>query len=109
MISPVAFQLYLSSAGSRIDTRLKTCACLLVLLGCFAGLSAAQTAQKSRVPDEILVKFSKGTSQSNIKKAYRALGASVIEDLGDLGWQRVRIPVGMDVDEAIAKYAGIAS
>jgi subtilisin family serine protease len=107
-MSPVAFQLYLGSAGSRMHLCFKTYAILLVLLS-LAGFSISQTAQKTRVPDEILVKFSKGTDPSNIKKAHRALGASVIEHLGDLGWERIKIPAGMDVDEAIKRYAGVAS
>ena len=31
-------------------------------------------------------------------------GANVLEKLGDLGWQRIRIPAGMTVEQALSQY-----
>src|SRR4029434_5236731 len=31
-------------------------------------------------------------------------GAAVVEKLGDLGWQRIKIPAGMPVEDALRQY-----
>jgi subtilisin family serine protease len=70
-----------------------------------AATAISQRSPELRVKDEILVKFTAGTNDSSIKKLNRGMGASVIEKLGDLRWQRVKLPPGVSVEEAIAKYS----
>ena len=53
---------------------------------------------------ELLVKFMGGSASPMAKAANRAVGSEVLEDLGDLGWQRVRLPDGVSIEKAIARY-----
>lgn len=54
---------------------------------------------------ELLVKFSSGTASNAALAANRAMSAEVIETLGDLGWQRVRLPEILSVEDAIDQYS----
>src|SRR5690348_15735464 len=92
----------------------------LILLSCACPFVSAQdvkrgaqdtrtsdTKHQSRpkyVADEMLVKFDGGPSTGIADAANRAVGSSKVEDLGDTGWQRVKIPAGMTVDQAVAQY-----
>src|SRR4051812_45888872 len=81
---------------------------VFVLFLAFAAMVSAQRPTKgSYVDDELLVKFSNGVSDSASKAANRAVGATVLERLGDLEWQRVKLPSGLTVDEAMARYRGM--
>lgn len=78
---------------------------VLLICGIFAGLASAQSLDSSSyVSDELLVKFAEGPATDNARLANRAIGSTVLENLGDLGWQRVRIPAGLSIDEAIEQY-----
>src|SRR5205085_1676518 len=55
-------------------------------------------------PGEILVRFAPARSHASAETANRSVGAVTIERLADTEWQRVRVPAGMTVDEAIARY-----
>lgn len=71
----------------------------------FAGVVAAQKpAADAYVKNELLVKSIGGPASKNARAANLAIGAMVLENLGDLDWQRVRIPEGISVDEAIERY-----
>ncbi|CAN5366476.1 hypothetical protein BH10ACI2_BH10ACI2_17650 [soil metagenome] len=59
------------------------------------------------VKDELLVKFSSGTASTKMRSANRELGATSLESLGDLEWQRVKLPEGMSIDEAIERYKNL--
>jgi subtilisin family serine protease len=41
------------------------------------------------------------------KAAHRAVGAEVLEVLGDLGWLRVKLPSGMNVNKAATQYKAL--
>ncbi len=56
------------------------------------------------VKGELLVKFGAGADSDQARTANRSVGSVELERLGDLGWQRVRIPPGMTMDEAIREY-----
>ncbi len=76
-----------------------------MLLALAVGAAIAQKSPADAyVPDELLVKFIGGTDTSDARVANRAVGSTVLETLGDLGWQRVRVPVGLSVDDAIERY-----
>ena len=78
-----------------------------ILLACsiFAGLASAQGLDaNSYVSDELLVKFADSPASDKAHLANRAIGSTVLETLGDLRWQRVRVPVGLSVDDAIERY-----
>ena len=77
----------------------------LLAFAIFVGSAFAQTtAVSSYVPDELLVKFTHAAVSDNALLVNRSVGSTILEDLGDLRWQRVRLPVGMTVDEAISRY-----
>lgn len=59
------------------------------------------------VPGEVLVKFAGG---SKAAEASRLEGAETIEKFADLGWQRVKLPKGMSVEnglKTLGKIAGV--
>jgi subtilisin family serine protease len=76
------------------------------LVAALVGQAHAQKiAPENYVKDELLVKFSAGTASSSAVAANRAMNAEVLETLGDLGWQRVRLPESLSVDDAIRQYS----
>lgn len=70
------------------------------------GTAVGQNAPKF-VPGEILVKFADGAASRSAVAANRSVGATAVETLGDSGWQRVRLPSGLTVEEAAARYRSI--
>src|SRR5438445_3655480 len=77
--------------------------CLLCLL--FAGYASAQKpAADSFVKGELLVKFNSGATSKTVNAANRELRATTLESLGDLRWQRVKLPKGISIDDAIDRY-----
>ena len=69
---------------------------------------ASALAQENKfggfAPAEILVKFASDRSPASAERANRSVGAVSLETLGDTSWQRILIPGGMTVGEAIARY-----
>ncbi len=59
------------------------------------------------VPNELLVKFKASTPNSLMRDANRAMRADMVEQLGDLHWQRVRLPEGTTLEKAMAGYRGL--
>ena len=78
-------------------------ASLLLTLALSAGVSA-QRVGGTYVSGELLVKFTGGADSNSARQANRAVGVRAVEDLKEYGWQRVQIPAGMTVDQAIAEY-----
>lgn len=77
--------------------------CLSSML--FVGFAEAQKSAADRfVKGEVLVKFVGGADSKNALAANHALGATVLETFEDLGWQRLKLPDWISVDEAIARY-----
>jgi subtilisin family serine protease len=68
--------------------------------------SSAFSQEKSGgyVPDEVLIKTDSSAEARGRLEALDNEGAKVVERFAGLGWQRVRIPAGMTVDEAVARY-----
>ena len=69
----------------------------------FGSSSLAQKPGSAFVPGEILVKMRKGVSKRASNDLLSRLGASRREDLGDLGWVRVRVRRGQDPRAAAAE------
>jgi subtilisin family serine protease len=82
----------------------------LVFATVFAAvLSVAGQKPAARfVQDEVLVKFREGVAATQAERLNSRLGAAKLEDLGDLRWQRVRVPAGSTVEKTIEKYRGLA-
>lgn len=81
---------------------------LLALAPHPALLSSSQAARQDKnagyVPQELLVKFTATTDGPMRHAAHNALGATVIAELGDLGWQQVRLPDNLSVTQATSRY-----
>ena len=77
-------------------------AILILMLAAFAGYGQKSTS--AWVDGELLVKFSGGLQSALARSANRSIGAEVVETLGDLGWQRVKLPDGLAVNKAISRY-----
>lgn len=75
---------------------------LVLLLPAFAN--AQLKKDNGSVAGEILVKFRPGTTDAVSRGVNAEKGGVILEKLADLGWQRVKLPVGKDRDAAIASY-----
>ena len=84
---------------------------IFALLAACISFAIAAPAQSLVAGDfvkgELLVKFATDTPEKSVRFANRAIGATVLESLGDLDWQRVRLPDGLSVDDAIEKYKNL--
>src|SRR3989338_4130451 len=56
------------------------------------------------VPDELLVKFKSDIEKGSIQKAHALLGANKMKEFKFIGFQHIKLPVGMSVEEGIQKY-----
>ncbi len=72
---------------------------LLTTQAIFAAQSGAVYAE-----GEVLVKFKNGTVSDSAKSLNRAMGASVLEEFPELGWQRVKLPANVSTKKAISLY-----
>ena len=73
----------------------------------FSLLAQWAFAQKSSnvfVEGELLVKYKSGTASTPIREKNNKIGAVVIENFSDLGWQRVKLPSDLSVNQAISRY-----
>ena len=68
----------------------------------------AQSSGKTYADGELLVKFKSGTASTFSAQANNEIGAKVLEEFADLGWQRVQLPAGLSVETAMARYANFA-
>jgi subtilisin family serine protease len=74
----------------------------LVLYSSAAAVGA--DSAKPYVPDEVLIKIDSSTAARRSVESIGNDGARILENFKDLGWQRVRIPAGMTVDDALRQY-----
>jgi subtilisin family serine protease len=85
----------------------------IVCVFAVAFLFTAQTAfaEKSGAvyaEGELLVKFKKGTVSDSAKSMNRQIGANILEEFPELGWQRVKLPTNLSTKKAISLYEGSA-
>jgi subtilisin family serine protease len=78
---------------------------VLLLLVLVLPATAAPRPEQGPVAGELLVKFRPGTTDDAARRMDRKVGAGVLEKLGDLGWRRVKLPVGKSVEVALAEYS----
>ncbi|MCA1637573.1 MAG: S8 family serine peptidase [Acidobacteria bacterium] len=68
----------------------------------------AQKGEKLYADGELLVKYKNGTASASAYSANSRIGASVLEEFPNLGWQRVKIPGNLSVEQAVARYKNLA-
>jgi subtilisin family serine protease len=66
----------------------------------------ARKANAPRVEGELLVRLDKTAARESLRASHARVGARVVEEFPALGWQRVVLPKGASVEEAIKFYAG---
>jgi thermitase len=64
----------------------------------------SQAAVATHVEGELLVKFDGGSKSKLARAANSLIGASVIEEIPFIGWQHVRLPEAMSIDEGLELY-----
>ncbi len=84
--------------------RIKSLASVVSMVLIFASLVVSQERNGRYVPDEVLIKTDSSAEARGHLEDLDKEGAKVIEKFTSLGWQRVRIPAGMTVDEAVPHY-----
>jgi subtilisin family serine protease len=81
---------------------------VLFLLSLFQipALTRAQsnTPEKSYTEGELLVKFKDGPYSLESQRAHAQTKATVVQNFDPIGWQLVKLPKGVSVDEGIAAY-----
>jgi thermitase len=76
-------------------------------LALFLLFCACQAALASYVPGEVLVRFRPQTSLAAASERHQDLGARVAGSLPALGVQRLRLPPGLSVEEAVRRYRAL--
>jgi subtilisin family serine protease len=87
------------------STQIVYLAIFLVFVSLTGSISAQKDSPDLYVKGELLVKFAGGTTPKAAREANLAMNVEVLETLGDLGWQRVRLPETLSVDEAMTRYS----
>ena len=85
---------------------------LLLTVTAAAAASNQFNFEKGYVENELLVKYADGTLAEAARTANLQAGASVLQNFPDLGWQLVRLPENLTVEQALINYrsfAGVAA
>lgn len=64
----------------------------------------SQNKSDTYVPDELLIKFGSSPEALRAVNAVAETGANIVESFPGLGWKRIKLPAGVSVDDAIARY-----
>ena len=78
--------------------------CLLFILLAANFVFAQKTSAKTYVEGELLVKYKNGTASAAAFEINSQIGANVIEEFPEIGWQRVKIPASSSFDKAFSLY-----
>ncbi len=77
---------------------------ILVFICLASVFAAGQEKAEAFVKDEVLIKFRGGTDSLAAADVLQRTGAALLEELGDLGWRRVKLPPDLTVSESIARF-----
>ena len=82
---------------------------LTVLLALFGMNDSANAgATKKYVEGELLVKYQNGLASADSLFANTLSGATVVQTFPDIGWQLVKLPAGVSVEQALSQYSSLA-
>ncbi len=73
---------------------------ILFIILMLSAASFGQGKGEPYVKDELLIRFKKNTPGAKVFEATTRLGLAHLENLGDTGWQRVKIATGVEVNRA---------
>ncbi len=71
---------------------------------CLSLFAVSILAKGDFVEGELLVKYKSGTASRSAVSVNQTIGAIALEQFPDLKWQRVKLPAGMSVQDAINRY-----
>lgn len=75
----------------------------MIVMLLMIGFTSAQRNATRFAPGELLVKYAPEASPAVKRRAGANLGAEFIEELGDLGWVRIKVPSRMNLNAAAAR------
>ncbi len=78
--------------------------CLLFILLAANFVFAQKSSTKTYVEGELLVKYKNGTTSAAAFEMNNQIGADVVEEFPEIGWQRVKIPSTVSFDKALSLY-----
>ncbi len=78
--------------------------CLLFIMLAANFVFAQKSSAKSYVEGELLVKYKNGTASAAALEMNNQIGANVVEEFPEIGWQRVKIPANLSFDKALSLY-----
>ncbi|MEO8071734.1 MAG: S8 family serine peptidase [Acidobacteriota bacterium] len=78
--------------------------CLLFILLAANFVFAQKSSANNYVEGELLVKYKNGTASAAAFEMNNQIGANVLEEFPELGWQRVKIPANLSFDKALSLY-----
>jgi subtilisin family serine protease len=78
------------------------CCALLFLFG--VQFTFAQYNSEVYVEGELLVKYKSGVDAAAAFSMNAKMGTTVLEEFPDLGWQRVKLPEGLSINQALSSY-----
>lgn len=74
------------------------------VLALVISAQSVSAQKKAFVENELLVKYKNGTASDSARTINSTIGARVLEEFADLGWQRVQLPANLSVNEAMSLY-----
>ncbi len=77
---------------------------LLLSIILFPTFLLGQTREKGSVRGELLVKFRAGTTANRSQAVNEKNNAVTLQRFSEIGWERIKLPAGKNVDSAIAAY-----
>ena len=83
------------------------CFALLFLFG--GQFAFAQYNSEVYADGELLVKYKNGAASASAFSMNAQIGATVLEEFPDLGWQRVKLPANLSVNQALSSYKSSAA
>src|ERR1051325_8186738 len=74
----------------------------------FAAPRAQTASKKNYVEGQLLVKFKDGPYAPTTLSAHEFAGATVLENFDPIGWQLLKLPDAVSVEEGMKRYAGFS-
>ncbi len=82
--------------------------CLLFVLLAANFVLAQKSSVKTYVEGELLIKYKNGTASAAAFEMNSQIGANVVEEFPEIGWQRVKMPANLSFDKALSLYKSSA-
>lgn len=82
---------------------------LILSFGILLVLSVSVfAANKNYVEGEVLVKYKNGTASEAARLVNNQFNAEVLQEFPEIGWQLIKLPDGVTVEQALASFSGFS-